>query len=247
MDNMSSPLDNGENSQESVQSSQPATFDPVVPSQPAVGNDDDDLRIYANRLDNNRLDNNRLRGRSLDPRLTQDPLDSHIGDEEISDNKLDNLKIERRVTRKPSEESILDDLKIIIPPRITDYTTLLNFFHSHIIEMRFTRRHDKQGYNPNRRMVCTANWKYLSSMFTRRIFNWKTPKTRRGVSWYKRRGLMIVWDLMIKDFRIIPVGGIKFVSAYKCTSLIEKGRFYLFYRKQVGTLTESQQKKYFNS
>ena len=230
-------------------------MDKLTPmSSPLGGNNSDQKSDQTqsgdqdNRRNLTRLDD-RLEDKRLDSKLTINPLKDRLGDDrETAENKLeDEMTIERRTADKVRGDSILDDLKIFVPPRITDYTTLQKFFQSHVVELRFTRRHAKTGYSDSRRMVCTANWKFLSSIFTRRIFDWNTPKTRRGVSWYKRRGLIIVWDLMVKNFRIIPVSNIRFVSAYKCTSLMEKGRFLLFYKKNVGRLTEGQQRKYFNS
>ena len=190
-----------------------------------------------------------LSDRKLTSKLTIDKLDTHLGDEEVTENKVDDKltipKLKDRI--EPKEDSILDGLRIFVPPKIRDYNTLMKFLQTHIVEFRFTRRHEKAGYSNIRRMVCTANWKYLSSMFTRKVFNWNTPKTRRGVSWYKRRGLIIVWDLMVQNFRIVPVSTIQFVSAFKCTNLMEKGKFIMFYRKFVGTLTPVQERKYFNS
>ena len=200
--------------------------------------DDNGLRKLTSHMSNRRLDR----------RLPDDRFDTHLGEERDDlDNKAEDLKVPRRRKSKIGEDSILDDLKIFVPPVIRDYNTLMSFMHNHVVELRFTRRHNKMGYKDTRRMVCTTNWKFLSSVFTRRIFNWNTPKSRRGVSWYKQRNLIIVWDLMVENFRIIPVTDIRFVSAYKCTSLIEKGRFILFYRRNIRTLTPTQEKKYFNA
>ena len=190
----------------------------------------------------------RMGDRRLERRLPNDPLDTHLGEERADlKNKAEDLKVPRRRKSSVGEESILDDLKIFVPPVIRDYTTLTSFLHNHIVELRFTRRHPKTGFKDSRRMVCTANWKFLSSVFTRWVFNWNTPKTRRGVSWYKQRNLIIVWDLMVNNFRIIPVTDIRFVSAYKCNSLMEKGRFILFYRRNIRKLTPTQEHKYFNT
>lgn len=217
--------------------------------------DDNGLRKLTSHLENRRLpdsvDEHRLTDRMDDRRLTDrmddDPLDTHIGEERAAfDNKTDEMEIPNEKANLVSEESILDDLKIFVPPRISDYTTLMRFLQTHVVELRFTRRHPR-GNATSRKMVCTANWRFLSSVFTRWFFKWNTPKSRRGVSWYKRRNLIIVWDLMVQNFRIIPVGDIRFVSAYKCTSLMEKGRFLLFYRNNIRNINSVQEEKYFQS
>lgn len=199
----------------------------------------------------------RLPDGKLDRKLSDDPLDTHltIGEGENNENKIDELTVPKKQEKKIKSGSILDDLDIIIPPSINDYNTLVSFMHNHVVDLRFVRKTSSIGRSDSisnqqagqtRRMVCTCNWKFLSSIFTRRIFNWNTPKTRRGISWYKRRNLIIVWDLMVHNFRIIPVGNIRFVSAYKCSSLLEKGRFILFYNKNIKKLSPTQQAKYFN-
>jgi hypothetical protein len=201
-----------------------------------------------------------LPDRRQDRILSNDPLDSHINlpgsDRPDMTNKVEeDLKIPKRdEDQYTGEDSIIDDLRLFVPPTIRDYNTLMSFMHNHVVELRFTRRRNSgrgslsnQRAGQSRRMLCTANWKFLSSMFTRWVFNWKTPKTRRGASWYKQRNLIIVWDLISKDFRIMPTTDIRFISAYKCTSLTEKGRFILFYRKNIGKLTNTQITKYFNA
>lgn len=216
----------------------------------------DGLRKLPSGFNNGRLErtlDRRIEGRTLDRRQSDRRLDDVYGDErEDFDNKVDeDLSIPKKTDRKVDQDSALDKLKIFVPPVIRDYNTLNRFMHNHVVELRFTRRtnskYNGQQAGQSRKMLCTTNWKFLSSMFTRRMFNWNTPKTRRGVSWYKQRNLIIVWDLMVDNFRIIPVGDIRFVSAYKCSSLIEKGRFLLFYRNNIRKLTSTDEAKYFNS
>lgn len=214
----------------------------------ANNNNNNGTRKLPDHLDMGRLDR-KLQSPLLDRKLPLDPLDTHLGEErEDLDNKAaEELNIPTHKKPRIGEESILDGLKIFTPPAIRDYNTLVNFMNNHVVELRFTRKHTKLGFKDTRRMVCTSNWKFLSSVFTRMLFNWNTPKTRRGQSWYKQRNLIIVWDLMVSNFRIIPVTDIRFISAYKCTSLMEKGRFILFYRKNIRKLTPMQEKKYFNA
>lgn len=216
--------------------------------------DDRGLRKLTSRMEDRTIDRRLPDGR-IDRRLGDDRLDSHLGEErEDLDNKTNDLTVPKKQKRGVKSDSILDDLKIFTPPTIRDYNTLMSFMHNHVVELRFIRRTTSKGRSlsnqragQSRRMLCTCNWKFLSSVFTRWVFNWNTPKTRRGVSWYKQRNLIIVWDLMSENFRIIPVGNIRFVSAYKCSSLMEKGRFILFYRKNIRKLTPTQEAKYFNS
>ncbi len=145
-----------------------------------------------------------------------------------------------------ADDSILADPRAFRIPTPRDYNTILQVFHNNVVELRFVRRTPK--YNgTTRRMLCTANWKYLSSVLTRRVFGWSNPKSRRGTSWYKMRRLVIVWDLLINNFRIISLDDWSILGVLPLQSLEDKAQFLVFYNEYISRMGGKNIDNYHNS
>ena len=119
------------------------------------------------------------------------------------------------------------------------YDGILALFRSSIVELKFKRRNfpckdKKAGHRKStRRMLCTANWKLISNIFTRRLFGWKSPLHRRGPSWYKQRNLLIVWDFMKDDFRIVSLDEWEIIAVFNTTKFFDRAKFIAFYKYYI--------------
>ena len=126
-------------------------------------------------------------------------------------------------------------------------------FENHMVELVFRRRikPDKKIKNRNighmkvtRRMLCTAKWSIISSPKFRRIFNWKKPKSRRGKAWYRKRKLVIVWDLMKNAFRMVSTDKYIIQGIFPITTEQEAMKFIAFYRRNIFRRSEGYRNKF---
>ena len=91
------------------------------------------------------------------------------------------------------------------------YTSLVSTLSNNVVELVFHRRRPKQGLPENRRMLCTLNYDILRSENGKLILNFKEAS---GASTYnpKQKGLVVVWDLLKQDWRMVNTESCKIVS-----------------------------------
>jgi hypothetical protein len=95
-------------------------------------------------------------------------------------------------------------------------------------------------------MLATANWGFLKMAVRRGTYRWRQPKikNRRHPSWYRRRNLIIVWDLVQKDFRIVSLDDWDIIAYYPINSAVTQAKFTMFYRKRLTKMNRSQKDSY---
>ena len=104
-----------------------------------------------------------------------------------------------------------------------------------VIEVTFKRRiwpikfKSPWQKKPTRRMLCSANWKYLKSD---KQFNWAPPKgiRPRSKAWYKKRNLVIVWDLILRNWRMISLDDYTLVNVYQTHTKDQQTNFSRYYK-----------------
>ena len=89
-------------------------------------------------------------------------------------------------------------------------------------------------------MLCTANWRFISSPLTRKYFNWKRPSSRRGKMWYRQRKLVIVWDIMMNNWRMVSLDKWAIAGYYPAQKMYEKAKFISFYRQMLMNMPKTQ-------
>ena len=144
------------------------------------------------------------------------------------------------------EPIILKEHKVIQKKGLTR-KTLERLFSENIVEIRFRRRTKmiKKNYeNPvghmtnYRRMLCTSNWRYIKSPICRLLYNWQRPKTRRGPDWYRKRHLIIVWDIIQNDWRMIPTKYYEILGYTPIKTFLQQEVFTEFYEKKIRLTTQ---------
>jgi hypothetical protein len=127
------------------------------------------------------------------------------------------------------------------------------FFAQNIVELKFKRRilppwfkKDRQSghLSYQRRMLCTSNWRYISSVRVRRLYHWKKPKTKRGKAWYRKRRLLIVWDFMKNDWRMVSLDKYKIVGFTSIKNLEKQEEWTSFYRQHIKHIPENKKKHF---
>lgn len=82
---------------------------------------------------------------------------------------------------------------------------------TNIVELKFTHR-NKMRIPPNRRMLCTLDGILLNSTAGKNLLNFRIPTKppRYNAAKYN---LLTVWDVMMQDFRNIPVDAVDVITA----------------------------------
>lgn len=130
---------------------------------------------------------------------------------------------------------------------------LENLFATHMVELTFRRRikppkrikDRKVGHMKiTRRMLATANWTIIADPRFRKIFNWRKPKSRRGKAWYRKRKLVIIWDLMKNQFRMVSTDKYIIQGVFPLTTEEEATRFLQFYRRNIHRRSDAYKLKF---
>lgn len=99
------------------------------------------------------------------------------------------------------------------------------------------KRHRFGTPTPVRRILCTSDWKYLEEHS--REFEYKRPRGRNGRSdrYYRQRNLAIVYDIIIKKFRMVNLNDYKIMNSYPLETDKDRDDFMLKYEemfKRIG-------------
>ena len=81
---------------------------------------------------------------------------------------------------------------------------LYNLCQANLVEVKFTRRLPFAGRPPSRRMLATLDGQLLNTKEGMEILNFKPPMQSPAYD-AKAKGLLTVWDLLMQDWRNIPV------------------------------------------
>lgn len=113
-----------------------------------------------------------------------------------------------------------------------------------IVEVKFKRK-----INPPysaRRMLCTSNWRFIRSPLVRSLFKFQPPKGRvhRGAEWYRRRKIILVWDIMKLQWRCVSLLKYEICSAMPVKDLLEQAKFKAFYMRYIRPLSPGKKEAY---
>lgn len=93
---------------------------------------------------------------------------------------------------------------------------LLTLLLNHVVELRFRRRILKEGFNSQRRMLCTNDKMLLTSQQGKRILNY-TPPTNKLPYNPAQKNLIPVWDIFMQNYRMVSCESVDVVAVIKST------------------------------
>jgi hypothetical protein len=160
-----------------------------------------------------------------------------------------------------SEDSLMKGWPEAYRPKksVRDYTTILRIFRENFVEVRFVRRTtsdvgshrrparslSRQMRGQTRRMLCTSNWALLRK--AKRYFGFREPRgPRRGKSYYKFKKLLITYDLMARDFRVISLDEWEILGLLPFNDPKKVGPFLAFYQATLPKLTGMNEQSFYN-
>lgn len=130
--------------------------------------------------------------------------------------------------------------------KINGYMNVLDFFRNNVVEVKFKRRiypTNKKGTGhrrDTRRMLCSSNWRFIASPIVKSVFQWKRPQNpAKGYQWYKKRNLIITWDILNQDWRMINLDSWEIVAAMPVHTLLQKVEFLKFYHCALESMSRT--------
>jgi hypothetical protein len=120
--------------------------------------------------------------------------------------------------------------------------TLEHILNGYAVELRFNRRRPLPG-NPYRRMLATNDTNLLNSTPGRLALNFHGAPGRLKFS-PQEKGLVMTWDIILQDFRLIPAENVEIVRAIK-TSPPEE--FWDFFNRVLSKMSEGQKVQFMHT
>jgi hypothetical protein len=91
-----------------------------------------------------------------------------------------------------------------VPSIRNNWTGAKHFFEHNLVEVRFKRRITKEGgYKKTRNMIMTSNFFYGQALAISLGKPLKKPKIKRKKSWYRTRNLILVFDVIEGNYRMV--------------------------------------------
>lgn len=114
-----------------------------------------------------------------------------------------------------------------------DNTKIRSFLRDNVLEVVFKRRIwpvKKATYQKSqfRRMLCTANWQFIKDNSA--LFQWKPPKFGRPKEWYIKRNLAIIWDLIVKHWRMVSLDEYDIINMYPIKTKEQQEKYIAYYK-----------------
>jgi len=123
-------------------------------------------------------------------------------------------------------------------------TGLKSLCSSSIVEVKFVRR-TKLRIPPTRRMLCTLNVAVLNSTLGKNILNFVPPTSEPPYN-AESKGLVVVWDIFMQDWRAIPVNSCELVKVFKMGTKNEQTEFWRYFDLVLNKMTAAQKRAFMN-
>ncbi len=114
-----------------------------------------------------------------------------------------------------------------------------------VVELKFVRRIKKVGFPTDRRILCTLNVQLLNGDIGKNILNFKRP-TKPPPYNAEAKGLVVVWDIIMQDWRAIPAESCVLGKVFKMGTKAEQAEFFRYFDLVIGKMTSSQKKIFMN-
>ena len=104
-----------------------------------------------------------------------------------------------------------------------------------ILEIRFTRRHQKGGQAPSRRMICTNSKSLLDNIGGKIALKFDPP---HGPPKYdpNQHNLVFAWDIMMSQYRAIPLEGHDIVAIMPLKTKEDMDKFWQYFTQFLAKL-----------
>jgi len=115
-----------------------------------------------------------------------------------------------------------------------------------VVECAFIRRHQKKGWQPHRRMLCTLDKNLLNSLPGRISLNFTNPVYPPPYPAAAHK-LVVVWDLFWQDWRAVPMESIDVVTVIPSHTKGQQNVFWAYFSTFLSKLSPQDKKAFMNT
>jgi len=133
-------------------------------------------------------------------------------------------------------------------PKYQDYRpigrdALMRLLNSYVCEVKFYRKHDKEGYDVIRKVLCTTSKPFLMSSKGMMTLNYR-PTDGVPKPWFNRRAanVICVWDIFMQDYRNIWCNSIFLLSKIPADE-----KFWKYFREVLAKMTTQQKMEFMDN
>lgn len=120
---------------------------------------------------------------------------------------------------------------------------LMQLLQQHVVELRFRRRHLKEGFNEQRRMLCTNDRNMLSSEAGKRILHYVPPTHSKKYN-PLAKNLVVAYDIFMQQYRTINVQNCDVIAVIATTP---PDKWWDYFDKNVRQMTAERKLVFMNN
>ncbi len=124
---------------------------------------------------------------------------------------------------------------------ITTLANLKSILLDKVCEVKFARRNPKPGRPATRRMLCTNNIPLLNSVEGRTILNYAPPRLAPKYN-PNQENLIIVWDILMQDFRTINCDTVDLISTLEADQT-----FWVYINEKIAPMSPEEKMAFMNT
>lgn len=124
-----------------------------------------------------------------------------------------------------------------VPTGKVSMTQLKSALRNNACEIRFTRRHPKNGRPMTRYMIATNSWSILGSRSGRISLNYRAPRSGRKIN-HDKYNLVLVWDIIMQDYRCVSMDNCEILNS------IPANKFWIFYNNILYPMSRQDKSNY---
>lgn len=113
--------------------------------------------------------------------------------------------------------------------------------NNHLVELVFNRR-GMPNPKTTRRMLCTRDLRLLASDLGKETFHFIRPSKQLPYD-PVQKGLVVAFDILKQDWRMIPANGVSFVNA---VPTFPQDKFWEYFDKKLRKMTRTQKINFIN-
>ena len=124
---------------------------------------------------------------------------------------------------------------------ITSLANLKTILLDKVCEVKFARRNPKPGRPAMRRMLCTNNIQLLNSLEGRTVLNYAPPRQAPKYN-PNQENLIIVWDILMQDFRTINCDTVDLISTLEADDT-----FWSYLNEKIAPMSAQEKMSFMNT
>ena len=124
---------------------------------------------------------------------------------------------------------------------ITSLANLKAILLDKVCEVKFVRRSPKPGRPATRRMLCTNNAQLLNSVEGRTVLNYLPPSQAPKYN-PNQENLIIVWDILMQDFRTINCDVVDLISTLEADQT-----FWIYLTEKISPMSAGDKINFMNT